>query len=59
MSDTEIIDWIEKRTERGTVIRRKSDGAWLVDFGLHGYEAKSLREAVEWAESNEHLQAVA
>ncbi len=59
MTDTEIIDWIEAKTERGTIVRRIDTGKWIVDFGLHSHEANTMREAVEWAETNEHLQPVA
>jgi hypothetical protein len=58
MTDTEIIDWIEKRTERGVAVCRRDSGKWVIDFGLHSYEAKTMREAVQWAEDNEHLQPV-
>ena len=59
MTDTEIINWIEEITKYGVTIKRQDDGTWSVDFGLHGYEAQTLREVIEYAKSNEHIQPIA
>ena len=56
MTDKQIIDWMEER--KLDVERMPETGTWIIDFGLHYYEANTIRECVEHAAKNEHLIAV-